>query len=387
MFFNLRHLRHFEFEAFDEFMEIEGIYLDGRSAQRQRVRVQATPQGLWMINGDGERICWPWEEIRQSRNFYGDHQIRLERGKNPPEMLLVPGASFLQRAGEMAPERVRSFRRPKSRRNWAVVGLLSALGVIGAVVPLYFWGIPALASQIAAHVPVSWERKMGEEVLKHLAPPEKQCSDPVRAGRIQEVLSTLTTSLPASPYTFRVIVVNHSMVNAFALPGGTIVLCQGLLEKTGTAEELAGVLAHEVQHILHRHATRAILQQASTHLLLAALTGDAGSMGFGLEGAQAIGMLRYSRQYEEEADREGMKLLIRSGIHPQGMVSFFETMQKESEPSLQLPTYFSTHPNLEDRVQRLSKLARDSEFAAVKLLRGYNWKDMHAFCGEENGRR
>ncbi len=362
-------------------MQLEGTYLDGRSAVRHRVQVQAAPQALW-IDSEGGRVCWPWEEIRQSRNFYGDDQIRLERGNSPPEMLVVPGDLFLQILGKMAPERARSFRRSKTRRNWAAAALFSALGVIGTVVPIYLWGIPALASNLAAHVPVSWEKRMGEEVLKHLAPPEKRCSDRVREEKIKEVLSALTSPLTHSPYTLRVIVVNHGMVNAFAVPGGTMVVCQGLLEKTDTAEELAGVLAHEIQHILHRHATRAILQQASTRVLIAALTGDADSVGFGLEGAQAIGMLRYSRECEEEADRDGMKLLIRSGIHPQGMVSFFETMNRESGNSLHLPTYFSTHPNLEHRVKRLSKLARDSEFHAVKLLQGYNWKEMHGFCGE-----
>ena len=241
-----------------------------------------------------------------------------------------------------------------------------------------------MASIAASHIPVSWEERLGQAVVEHLAPEEKQCSDLIRAREIQQILTTLTSSLPKSPYTFRLIVVNQSAVNAFAVPGGTLVIFKGLLQKTHTAEELAGVLAHEIQHVLRRHATRAMLQQVSMRLLLAALVGDARAMTYGLEGAQAVGMLRYSRQYEEEADEEGMKLLMASGINPHGMITFFETIQEESEKSLKLPTYLSTHPELKDRVQRLKWLAGRSPYASVKLLQDYDWKDIYGFCGADD---
>ncbi len=155
---------------------------------------------------------------------------------------------------------------------------------------------------------------------------------------------------------------------------------QGVLEKTHTAEELAGVLAHEVQHVLHRHATQAMLQQVSMRLLLAALVGDASAMTYGLEGAQAMGMLRYSRRYEEEADEEGMRLLMASGVNSQGMITFFERIQEESEKSLKFPTYLSTHPEMKDRIQKLKWLAGKSPHSSVKLLQGYDWKDMYRTC-------
>jgi len=360
--------------------ELEGYYLDGQTARRQRVRVGLTPMALQIVSEDGDPLYWPWEEVRQSGNFYGDNQIRLERGKKTPEVLLIPGPLFLEKLKEVTPERRSNFRIPTRRRKWAVVALLSTLGVIGVMAPLYLWGIPTLASIAASHIPVSWEERLGQAVVEQLAPQKKRCLDSGRAERIEEILTTLTSSLPASPYTFRVVVVNHSAVNAFAAPGGTLVIFQGLLEKTHTAEELAGVLAHEVQHVLHRHATQAMLQQVSMRLLLAALVGDARAMTYGLEGAQAMGMLRYSRRYEEEADEEGMKLLMASGVNSQGMITFFERIQEESEKSLKLPTYLSTHPEMKDRIQKLKCLAGKSPHSSVKLLQGYDWKDMYRTC-------
>ncbi len=366
--------------------ELEGYYVDGQTALRHRVRIGLTPSALQIITEDGETLSWPWEEVRQSRNFYGDGQTRLERGRNTPEVLLIPGPLFLEKLKEVAPEQRRHFRNPTRRKKWALVTFLSALGVVGVLAPLYLWGIPTMASIAAAHIPVSWEERLGEAVVEHLAPQEKQCWDWGRAQRVQQILSTLTSSLPKSPYTFRVVVVNQPAVNAFAVPGGTIVIFQGLLEKTYTAEELAGVLAHEIQHVLHRHATRAMLQQVSIKLLLASLVGDARAMTYGLEGAQAVGMLRYSRQYEEEADEEGIKLLMASGVNPHGMITFFETIQKESEKSLKLPTYLSTHPELKNRIQRLKWLAERSSYTSVRLLQDYNWKDIYWFCGADSER-
>ena len=355
--------------------------MDGQTAARQRAKVYLTPGSLQIHTERGETIGWPWKEIRQARNYYGDGQMRLEKGGNPPEVLLVPGPLFLSRLKEVVPEEKSQFREPFRRKRWPVIAFLSAVGVIGASSALYLWGIPGLVSLVEPYVPVSWEEHLGQAVVTHLAPQEKQCPDLARTQRVGEILTILTSSPVKPAYTFRVIVVNQPAINAFAVPGGTIVILRGLLEKTQSAEELAGVLAHEMQHIIHRHATRALLQQASLRLLLAAMVGDAGTvMAFGVEGAQTIGMLHYTRQKEEEADREGIKMLMAAGVDPQGMIRFFEKMQNESEKSLKLPAYLSTHPDLNDRIQRLKSLAADSQPPSVKLLQDYAWKDIYRLC-------
>jgi predicted Zn-dependent protease len=154
-----------------------------------------------------------------------------------------------------------------------------------------------------------------------------------------------------------------------------------LLERTQTPEELAGVIGHELQHILHRHPTRALLQQASTGLLLVALTGDVkGAMSFGLEGARILGTLRYSRELEETADLEGMSMLLASGVDPAGMVTFFEKMSKDGEKSPEIPAYLSSHPNPEIRIARLKLLAAQSQHRPTKLFQGHNWQVIRRAC-------
>jgi Zn-dependent protease with chaperone function len=360
--------------------DLEGYYLDGRTAIRHRARVRLTPQELQIVLENGSTISWPLKEVRQPKNFYGDEQIRLERGGDTPEVLLVPAASFLKKCKDIPRAGKKRFHSPARRKKWAAAVLLAALGAMGVLAGLYLWGIPALASFIATRVPVSWEESLGQSVVSTLAPAERRCLDSARMQKVEEIVARLASTVSEAPYSFRVIVVNPPSVNAFAAPGGMIVVFQGLLEKTRTPEELAGVLAHEMQHILRRHATRALLQQVSMKVLLAAAVGDAKGLSYGLEGAQALGMLRYSRQSEEEADQEGIRMLIASGIDPRGLLTFFENIHKDGEKSLKLPAYLSTHPDLEVRIQRLKTLTAGAAASYPPLLPNYDWKDIYGFC-------
>lgn len=359
----------------------EGYYLDGQTAARQRAAIRLMRSGLQITTESGVTLWWPYEEIRQTQGFYAGEQVRLERGREIPEALLVSDATFLTRLHRVAPEVARHFHDPARRRMRAKLTLLAALAIIGITAALYLWGIPAMAALVASHVPVSWEERLGQAVVEHLAPPGNRCVDPTRAQVIDDIIATLIKPLPGQPYTFRVIVVNDPTLNAFAAPGGYIVLFRGLLERTRTAEELAGVLAHELQHILKRHATRALLQHASTGLLLAALAGDAsGAMAYGLESARTLGMLQYSRRNEEEADTEGMRMLVAAGIDPAGMIAFFELLRKEDGEAPAFLKYLSTHPSTEDRIERLKSLAGQLQHRPVKLLQDYDWHDIKEIC-------
>jgi predicted Zn-dependent protease len=359
----------------------KGHYLDGRTAARQQVVIRLMRQGLQVSMENGVSFFWRYRDLRQTQGFYAGEQVRLEKGQEIPEVLLISDAAFLTDIRRLAPELTGHFHNPARRGTRAALTLLAALGAAAASAALYLWGIPATASVVASRVPVSWEERLGQVVVEQLAPPGKRCADPARARMLEEITATLTAPLPNTPYTFRVIVVNNPIVNALAAPGGYILVFRGLLERTRSPEELAGVLAHEFQHVLKRHATRALLQNVSSGLLVAALMGDAsGIMAFGLEGARTLGALRYSRQNEEEADAEGMRLLIQAGIDPAGMIAFFEVLQRGDRRGAALFQYLSTHPQTQERVKRLKLLAAQSQVKPVNLLPNYDWRDIRKIC-------
>ena len=364
-------------------LDWDAAYLDGRTAVRRRATVHITRTGLDVAVADGgARFFWPFGEIRQTQGTYAGEQVRLERGGDLPEVLLIGDVGFLSAARTASPD-AGHLHDPARRRFRAGLTFGALVTAVALALAIYYVGIPAFAQVAAARVPVSWEESLGAAIVDHFAPPNRRCEDPVRQARIDAIVTQLTaTARP--PYTFRVTVVNSGIVNAVAAPGGNIILFRGLLERTDNAEELAGVLAHEVEHVLHRHVTRAIFQQASTGVLMAALVGDVSSVvAYGLEGARTLGNLQMSRTAESEADRDGIRLLQDAGIDTAGMISFFEKlMERERKGGEIVPRYLRTHPTTAERIATLRALAAAATRPEHRLLPDDEWDNVKNLCGE-----
>jgi predicted Zn-dependent protease len=359
----------------------QGSYLDGRTAARQAATIRLMREGLEITTAAGGTRLWPYRELRQTQGAYAGEEVRLERGGDLPETLLVSDAAFLQSLHEAAPHvgaRFHDPRRRAARLRWTIV---AAGGVVAATVAIYLWGIPLLAGLVTPYVPVVWEEALGRSAVTYLAPPQQRCGDPVLGAAMDAVVARLLAAGPPSPYTMRVYVVNRPIVNALAAPGGHVVIFHGLLERTGTPEELAGVMAHELQHILRRHTTRAVIQDVGTGLLLMALTGDVtGPLAYGLQTARALGDLRYSRRNEEDADVEGMKMLLAARVDPAGLITFFERMEKEEGAHPKALTYLSSHPMPAERIARLKALAATRRGGSDPVLPGEDYAALTKRC-------
>jgi predicted Zn-dependent protease len=359
----------------------QGSYLDGRTAARQPATLRLMREGVEITTAAGGTRLWPYRELRQTQGAYAGEEVRLERGGELPETLLIPDAAFLQSLHEAAPgvgPRFHDPRRRSARRRWTIV---AAGGVLAATVAIYLWGIPLLAALVTPHVPVAWEENLGRSAVTYLAPPERRCGDPALGAAMDAIVARLLAAGPPSPYTMRVYVVNRPVVNAVAAPGGHVMIFHGLLERTSTPEELAGVVGHELQHVLRRHTTRAVIQDVGTGLLLMALTGDVtGPLAYGLQTARALGELRYSRRAEEEADLEGMKMLLAARVDPAEMIAFFEKIQKEEGAQPRALTYLSSHPMPAERIARLRSLAAAAKGAPEPILPGEDWPALIKRC-------
>jgi beta-barrel assembly-enhancing protease len=162
------------------------------------------------------------------------------------------------------------------------------------------------------------------------------------------------------PYQFYV--VNSAQVNAFAVPGGHVYLNRGLIERTRNMSELAGVLAHEIAHVEHRHGIAQMERMQTANLVLTAGYVLLGRQPGALEEA-AIGVggqayfASHSREAENEADATAITLLTRAGIDPTGLTTFFNVLLDEQrrQPS-RVEQWFSTHPTTTDRVQNTQRL-------------------------------
>lgn len=336
----------------------QGLYQDGQTARANPVSVTITADGLRLHLPDGRTLYWSYPDVRQTQGSHRGEHARLEHGPGPiAEALEVAEDGFLAAVRAVAPAaRLRGPMPIAPYLGW-LAGCVAATAAI--VVGTYQWGIPWVAGAVAQHVPVAWEERFGEAVATELAPPKERLDDPALQSAVQRIVDRLAAARP-SPYTYKVAIARNPEVNAFAAPGGYVVVYTGLLSKTKRPDELAGVLAHELQHVQHRHTTKALLRQASMQLLLSALTGDTGQVGQALGAAGTLGTLGYQRADEAEADRDGLRTMVAAGYEPDGMIDMFKTLQAEVQDDGRLArglTFMSTHPNTGDRIRVLGKLA------------------------------
>lgn len=237
-------------------------------------------------------------------------------------------------------------------------------------------GAITLASASCA-VSEDQEVELGREYAAQIARELRFVQDPAVTAYVERLGRDIAARTERSdlPWTFHV--VDAAEVNAFAVPGGFIYINRGLIERAERMDELAGVLGHEIGHVVLRHSAEQMEKKGKATGVLTAvclLTGlcDGAVAQVAINVAGAAWFAKHSRADEAEADSAGIHAVMRVGIDPRGIPSFFETLleQRRRQPSV-FDDWFSSHPLEEDRVRRtqvligrlpadrLDRLARD----------------------------
>ncbi len=203
------------------------------------------------------------------------------------------------------------------------------------------------------------EIQLGSQLAKEVESTAKIVDDPVISEYVNRLGQNIVRNSDAKvPFTIKVI--DSDEVNAFALPGGYFYVNTGLIELAQDEAELAGVMAHEIAHVAARHGTRAasraqLVQYASIPLIFIG-----GWAGYGIQQAANFAipmtMLKFSRNFEREADLLGVQYLYKSGYDPTAMVQFFErlkAMQKKKKNAV--ARAFSSHPLTASRIKAVQK--------------------------------
>jgi len=222
--------------------------------------------------------------------------------------------------------------------------------------------LPDLGESAQTELTPQQERRIGDSIMREIRRDPDYVGDPEIADYVQQVGFRLVAASPESRRHFEFFVVRDRTVNAFAMPGGYIGVHTGLLLASQTESEFAGVLAHELAHVLQRHLARQFeAQSKATHLsllafalsVLAARSSPQAAQA-GIVAAQAAPtaiFLNYSRDFEREADRVGYQILEASGYDTAGMPAFFERLQKATRLyENNAPVYVRTHPLTTERI-------------------------------------
>ncbi len=245
--------------------------------------------------------------------------------------------------------------------------------------------LPDLGDAASASLSETQERTIGNRIMREVRVDPAYVDDPEVNDYINALGQRLLLTADPPPRTMDFFVVQDDSINAFAMPGGHIGVHTGLITLTQNESELAGVVAHEISHILQRHAARMAHGQRGAQLTsLAALalamlasrgggnqSGQVTEAAIASAGALSIqNQLDYTREHEREADRVGLTLLDRAGFDTRGMASFFERLLRSNRLNefQGAPSYLRTHPltteriaAIQDRIQQLpSHLVPDS---------------------------
>jgi beta-barrel assembly-enhancing protease len=268
--------------------------------------------------------------------------ISADRLRRRPEWQRLPAWEALHR----------QTRRGRNRRalGWSTLALLVLSPLLLGL--LLFTQAGRLAEAIVEHIPPEREMQLGRQAFEAMRGDLRLLEGSAAQQRVQELGRHLVTG---SRYRYEFHVADDPTLNAFALPGGIIVVHRGLIEATRRPEELAGVLAHEVQHVELRHGTAGIVRELGWRALWTFVSGDWGGTLAG-QAAVELGSLKFSRDAEAAADAAGFAALVRAGIDPGGMADFFATMARDTPGAP--PAFLSTHPASEEREQQLRERVR-----------------------------
>ncbi len=340
--------------------EWKGIYFDGRTPRRNPVVVTLRGEGLQIVQEDGAAIWWPYGELTRATTYQSREPVVLQRNPAAHEGLLVDEQGFIDSLIFFAPATRKLFQSSVSRAvsRRPVIAVMAA-ALICLVAFIYLWAVPAAVTAAASRVPLSWEEQLGQAAVDALAPLDMRCEDPESLARLGQIVTRLRETVPGSPYRIHLTVVRSRIANAFAAPGGHIVVFGGLLEKTGSAEDLAGVLAHEMQHIEHRHALTGVLRELSLQTLISLVAGRSSGLSSALDAVAIVGSLRYQREAEAIADADGMRMLFDARIDPHGLPRALEQLNAGDSPLPAAVEYLSTHPLAGERIARLHRMAND----------------------------
>lgn len=358
--------------AGSDFDTYAATYFDGKTAQRHTVTVCLQRSSLDVLAGSGNVVDrWFYDEVELSDQGSGGARV-VKRGGDARLVFSDPQAfAALKRH---APNLL--SHESRTRRNMVV-----AVAATMAVILVAYFSIPLLASAVVALVPLETESRLGQGYAKDVkslfsgSEGSGQCHQALGGAALDEMVAHLA-KYSHGPFLYRVEVLDTDMVNAVALPGGHIFIFRGLLEKSESFDEVAGVIAHEMAHVNHRDGMHGAVRSFGFSMLADLMFGGdvLGSI------SNMLMLTSYSRATEQQADTDAIATLHQAGIGTAGLARFFKRLKdKEDKAFFALPQMLSTHPPSEAR--RALGLEADAQ-TGTWTLSDEKWVALKAICSK-----
>ena len=361
-----------------------GTFVDGLSSRVHTVAVRVEDDTL-VIEGETIAAHWPLPDLRESRDAAHDKTTTFFRTGNEAARLTLRDPSLISDIRDHAPNLTKAERNAGQVRKV----LVWAGGAVASVLLIVFVIVPAIATQLAPLVPMERERQLGEAVIEQLTWAldrfgEREgefCAAPKGLAALDKMTDRLDRAIETD-YDFNVRVYDHPMANAFAVPGGNIVLFRGLLKEAKSPEEVAGVLAHEMGHVVNRDPTRLTLQSAGTVGILGLVVGDFSGGAAVLVLTERLVTASYAQDAEEEADRFAFDTLAKAELPSAPLGDFFARFAKRDGDVPEFVSHLLSHPDLSLRARAARDANRVDGAGFREVLSEAEWSDLRAICDQ-----
>ena len=346
------------------------IYFDGMSSRRRAVALRLAD--LAEIREDEQTLAtWAYADIRRVDSPAGT--LRLSCQTAPALARLEVRDTAL--TAELVSRCTRMDDNAPGRRGVAaIVGWSLAAAV--SIVAVVLFGLPLIADRLTPLVPEAFERRLGDVADSQIKTMfnAKTCDNAAGQKAFVKLITAIRESADLDT-TVQSGVLSSPIPNAFALPGGKVYLFDGLLAKAENADEIAGVLAHELGHLKHRDSMRGLIRDGSTSFLIGLLFGDITGSSALIFGSRTLVTSSHSREAETNADGFAIDVMHRLGrpAKPTGELLLRVTGKEGKGLSI-----ISTHPLSEDRLTRMSR--EDQSASGPPLLTPEEWRSLKSIC-------
>jgi len=324
---------------------------EGRSAGQ----INVSPTGVeFRCKGGG--TFFPIEGLELK--FGGNHLIFIRHRTHSQWTFYTADRNILNSAIlKQNSEVARQLSRLKGSRRLIWGSLLVVLLLLALGIQQILSARSHLADFVADKIPLEWEQKAGETLLKPFMGNDT-IQDPELLASLKRLVNPVLEGIDHPRFDPKFHLLKSDQVNAFALPGGQVVVLSQLILEATRPEEIMGVIAHELAHVMHQHSVKSLISSISVFVIISALLGDISPILETIIGRGAqLWTLKYSREFEREADELGWNYLVKGGVDPTGLIGFFKILKDKYAQDIPSFSFLSSHPATENRIRYLNQKA------------------------------
>jgi len=222
------------------------------------------------------------------------------------------------------------------------------------------------------------EQKLEDLLWDAIQDSEEICDDTQANEALQSMWTRMCEANQLDPNSVQVHLVNNDEINAFAMPGGHILIHSGLVQTLESPEELAGVLGHEVAHVQLNHISKKLAKELGVSILLSAAGGGSAAGEAIKEILSQLSSSAYDRSLEKEADLKSVEYLKNAGIKPSALIGVMEKLETEIQSDL--PSWLGSHPDLSERKEYLKKATENIVLTEKPVLDSADWEGLKTAC-------